>query len=265
MELPISSLTGGTAVQEVANAGGNAALFTMKAENGHLAYVSAEGWANYAKVTQTDPDLNGAITEALASQELYAVARVSCFKDDDTPYYYGRSNGLRTGNGNWRDETGSRWFSPAIPATRNYITNICLELAALGFDEIWLDYCTFPTQGRLASITRNAAYNDATLVQDLEGFYTQVHDALTETYPDVKLSFTASAGLLSGAENEPSGQTLAQLTTYADRIYLTPAPEGSDYTEALEALAFPADSLIYFGGGDLPETAGQVLPGESGS
>lgn len=260
VELPVSSLTGGTAAAEVAQAGGNAALFTMKGENGHLAYASQEPWANYAKVTETDPTLNEAIAAALKEDGLYAVARVCCFKDDDTPYYYGRSNGLRDGNGNWRDETGSRWFSPAAQGARNYIIGICQEVAALGFDELWLDYCFFPAAGRTDRILRGDAYNDGTLTGDLEGFYVQLHDALAQTYPTVKLSFTAASTMLSGTDNNPSGQTPEQLRAYADKIYLSPAPEGEDYSPILETLGFSPEDVIYFGGTDLPETAGKVLP-----
>lgn len=262
VELPVSSLVEDTAAAEVAAAGGNAALFTMKAENGHLAYVSAEPWANYAKVTETDPALNEAIAAALEGDELYAVARVCCFKDDDTPYYYGRSNGLRAGNGNWRDETGSRWFSPAAQGTRDYLTNICLELCALGFDEIWLDYCTFPIAGRLDNILRNDAYNDDTLSEDLEGFYAQLHDALKEAYPAVKLSLSTTARCLSGDAGDKSGQTLEQLKAYADRIYVTEPGGEWDYKALPEALGFSEDQIIYLPTEitRLPQAVGKVLP-----
>lgn len=264
VELPISSLTGGTAAQEVASAGGNAALFTMKAENGHLAYTSAEGWANYAKVTQTDPDLNGAISDALAAQDLYTVARVSCFKDDDTPYYYGRSNGLRTGNGNWRDETGSRWFSPAAQGARDYIIGICREVAALGFDEIWLDYCFFPAAGRLTTITRNAAYNDDTLTEDLEEFYRQLREALTADYPDLKISMTVAPDLMSGQLDPSSGQTWELLGSYADRVYMGPgeiAPEDPFFPGGDASSWFSHEDVVTFGRKNpLFEISGQVLP-----
>lgn len=260
VELPVSSLIEDTAAAEVTAAGGNAALFTMKAENGHMAYHSAEGWANYAQVTETDPDLNEAIAAALEGDDLYAVARVCCFKDDDTPYYYGRSNGLRDNNGNWRDETGSRWFSPAAQGARDYITNICLELCSLGFDEIWLDYCTFPIAGRIDRILRGDAYNDGTLTEDLEGFYAQLHDALSQAYPGVKLSLTAAPTMLAGTDNNPSGQTPEQLKAYADKIYLSPALEGDDYSFILDTLGFSPENVVYFGGEDLPETVGRVLP-----
>lgn len=260
VELPVSSLLDGTANREVASAGGTGALFTMKAESGLLSYVSVHPWAVYAKATQTDSDLNDAIAAALEGDSLYAVAKVSCFKDDTAPYYYGRSNGLRTGSdGNWRDGTGSRWFSPAATAARSYLTDLCLELCALGFDEIWIDYATFPITGNLATIVRGDAYNDDTLAEDLEGFYAQLHGAISQAYPAVKLSITAASTLLTGAEDDPSGQTLEQLKTYADRIYLSPAPEGTDYAAALEELGFSPENVIYFGGEDLPETAGRVI------
>lgn len=260
VELTVADLLEGSATQKVRSAGGNIALFTMKDEEGHLAYASQEPWAVYTKVTETDPDLNGAVTAALEAEELYTVARVCCFKDNDTPYFYGRSNGLRASNGNWRDETGSRWFSPAAQGARDYIIGICREVAALGFDEIWLDYCFFPINGRIDNILRNDAYNDGTLTEDLEGFYAQIHDALAQTYPEVKLSFTAAPTMLAGTDNNPSGQTPEQLKAYADKIYLSPAPEGDDYSFILEKLDFSPENVIYFGGTDLPDTAGRVLP-----
>ena len=264
VELPLSSLTEGTAQAEVTAAGGSAALFTLKNEKGHLAYASSQPWAQYAQVTETDPAVNEAITSALAGDELYAVAKICCFKDDDTPYYYGRSNGLRTGNGNWRDETGSRWFSPAAQGARDYIIGICQEVAALGFDELWLDYCFFPAAGRLANIVRNDAYNDATLEDDLEEFCRQLRDALDADHPGLKVSLTVSPALFSEEAN-PSGQTWELLSTYADRIYFTSPPEQAEDPAALSSvssaivLPFAPGDIIYFGSEDPLADVGRVI------
>ncbi|MDE6108049.1 MAG: putative glycoside hydrolase, partial [Oscillospiraceae bacterium] len=265
VELPVSSLVEDTVAAEVAAAGGNAALFTMKAENGHLAYVSAEGWANYAKVTETDVTINKLIATCLSvNNDLYAVARVCCFKDDDTPYYYGRSNGLRDGNGNWRDETGSRWFSPASQGARDYIIGICREVADLGFDEIWLDYCFFPADGRTDRILRGDAYNDDTLTGDLEEFYRQLREALADDYPELKISMTVAPDLRKGLVSLSSGQSWELLGAYADLVYMGPgeiAPEDPFFPPGGEASRwFSYEDVVWFGRENPPENAGRVLP-----
>lgn len=259
VELPLSALTEGSAAETVSAAGGTMAVFTLKDGSGQLAYASQNAWATWAKVCETDPTVNETLSAALSDSSLYTVARVYCFKDDQTPYYYGRANGLRYGeNGNWRDSDGSRWFSPAAEGARDYLTELCLEIAALGFNELWLDYCTFPTNGNPATIVRNANYDPATLTADLDGFYAQVTEAVRATYPDVKISFTASAPMMAGEENQ-SGQTVAQLARYADRVYLAAPTEERDYTAALEELGFSEENVLYFGAADSDPAVGRVV------
>lgn len=260
VELPLSALTDGSAAETVAAAGGTMAVVTMKDGSGQLAYASQNAWATWAKVCETDTAVNEGIQSALRDSALYTVARVYCFKDDQTPYYYGRANGLRYGeNGNWRDSDGSRWFSPAAEGARDYLTEICLELAALGFDELWLDYCTFPTNGNTATIVRNDNYNVNTLTADLDGFYEQLTEAVRATYPNVKISLTADPKRMAGEESA-SGQTVAQLAKYADRVYLAAPTEGQDYTSALEELGCSAENVLYFGGEQDSESGWVVTP-----
>lgn len=260
VELPLSALTDGTAEAQVTAANGTMAVFTLKDGEGKLSYTSENEWANWAKVCETDPDLNAELSQALTDTELYTVARVYCFKDNQTPYYYGRANGLRYGeNGNWRDSDGSRWFSPAAEGARAYLTDLCLEICALGFDELWLDYCTFPTNGNTASIVRNANYNVSTLTEDLEGFYAQLTAAVREAYPNVTISLTASTQLMVGDSENVSGQTLDQLSRYADRIYLTAPAEEQDYSAALAELDFTEEQILYFGSDGLSAEAGRVI------
>lgn len=258
LSLPLSALDDGTAAAQADAAGADGVVFTMKAPDGTLGYASQNPMALHAKVSSEADGRNGAI-EALTAGELYTVARVTCFLDDTIPYYYGRNTGLRTGNGNWRGAEGSRWLSPASETARGYLAALCAELAGLGFDEIWLDVCAFPTQGRLANITRNEAYDPAALTPAVEEFYSLIRETLAD-YPEVRLALTAEKGALLSDPEDQSGQTLELLSAYADLVYLPQAGEGEDYSAALEALGFPEDRVIYFGEGDLPQTVSRVLP-----
>ncbi len=257
LSLPLSAVDEGTVQAQAQAAGATGVVLTMKALDGTLGYTSQDPMALHAKVSSEVEGRNQAI-EALTAGDLYTVARVTCFQDNVIPYFYGKTCGLRTANGNWRGAEGSRWLSPASETARDYLASLCAELAGLGFDEIWLDVCAFPTQGKLANITRNDAYDPATLSADLKAFYTLIRETL-EDYPNVHLALTAEKGVLLSDPGDQSGQTLELLISYADLVYLPQAGEGEDYSTALETLSFPGDRLVYFGG-DLPETVNRVLP-----
>lgn len=258
VELPLTALTDGTAQEQVDVLGGDGAVFTMKAESGALGYVSQLNMAVNSGVNPKEKDLNEAIA-AFNQGGLYTVARVVCFKDDAVPYQYGQWAGLRTSKGNWRDADGSRWLSPAADRARDYITGVCLELAKLGFDEIWLDRCAFPTEGDLDRIVRGDAYNDDALQEDLAEFYAQVSGALAQDYPQVTLSFTAEKGVLLSDAGDLSGQTAQLLAQYAQKLYLpSPQPE-EDWSAALEAIGLSEDKLVYLSGDDIPAQFGRLL------
>jgi len=258
VELPLTALTDGTAQAQVDALGGDGAVFTMKAESGKLGYVSALDMAVNSGVNPREKDLNETIT-VFNQSGLYTVARVVCFKDDAVPYQYGRWAGFRIPEGNWRDAGGSRWLSPATGRARDYVTGVCLELAELGFDEIWLDWCAFPTDGPLDRIVRGDAYHDDALQEDLAAFYAQVSDALAQDYPQVTLSFSAEKGVLLSDPEDLSGQTAQLLTQYAQKLYLPAAQPGEDYSAALEAIGLDDGQLIYLSGEDIPTQFGRLL------
>ena len=81
VELPRSALYDGTAEDQVSSAGGNAALFDMKGDDGSLGYVSSLKLALDIHASASDSALNNAIEE-LNGGELYTIARVSCFRDN---------------------------------------------------------------------------------------------------------------------------------------------------------------------------------------
>ncbi len=214
--LPREALYDGTAQAQVEAAGGNAALFDMKADDGSLGYVSALDLALSAKASAADPALNAAI-KLLGSGELYTVARVSCFKDDKLSDA-DRSLNITTNSGyRWTDPEGLKWSSPTSQTVRDYVTGVCLELAELGFDEILLDNAGYPTQGNLGYIKKGPAYDATAFDTVVGGFYADVKEALAQAWPEVKLSIVTTPAALEGSE-VLSGQT-AKNVALADRVY----------------------------------------------
>ena len=232
--LPRSALSDGTAESLLSGEGANAAVFDMKADDGSLGYVSALETAKQAGASAADPALNEAI-RAFTAGETYAVARVSCFRDNKAPYAM-PALGVKTRSGyNWRDSGDLRWLSPASAEARQYVTDVCLELAGLGFDEILLDNSGYPTQGKLERIRRGDAYTPGQLDLVVDGFYAQVQEALAGAYPEVVLSIRTDGETMAAGENETSGQRVETIVRCAGRIWADDLT-GTGWESALQTL-----------------------------
>ena len=230
--LPRTALSDGTAAAQLAELGADTAVFDMKADDGSLGYVSDLETAKQAGASASDAGLNAAV-QALNGTELHTVARVSCFRDNKVPYAIPRL-GIKTNSGyNWRDSGDVRWLSPTSAEARQYVTDVCVELAKLGFDEILLDNCGYPTSGHLGYIKVGEAYDAAQFQTVVSAFYYQIKAALAP-YPDVKLSIRTSGGVLTGGFDEASGQSVAALLRDADRIWADLG--GTSRADAVQAL-----------------------------
>lgn len=236
--LPRSALTDGTAKSAVEAAGANAAWFDMKGDDGDLGYVSQLQIARDLGSSEADVRLNEGV-QALRESGVYTVARVSCFRDNRAPRMMNNSLALRTtGNYNWLDPSDIRWIDPSKEAARTYVIDVCRELAALGFDELVLDWAAYPAEGRLEIISRPAGQTAQQRTSLLEEFYAAVKAALAD-YPEVKLSIVASPAV-AGGQSDESGQTLDMLREYAHHICV---PAG-DYGAALQSAGIETGRLL---------------------
>ena len=162
VQLPAAALTDGTAQTQLEANRGTAAIFSMKEADGTLGYQSQTTLG-----TSSDQEgINEAI-QTLNGGELYTVARISCFRDNALPWN-DRALGIHSNSGNWRDDESVRWSSPAVESVRTYVAQVCGELAGLGFDELLLDNCGYPTRGTVSYIKSDSNYDPNTLTQTME-------------------------------------------------------------------------------------------------
>jgi len=218
VHLNTDALLNGTvgAALEAANA--DCAVFTMKEDSGYLNYVSAADLAVYVGASAADLAINDAIRE-LTAGDTYTVAQVSCFRDHRLSSIVSQHK-LSTASGYcWEDADSLRWISPADPEVVSYLTALCVELAELGFDEILLTHCGYPTaaQGNLDRIREDEAYPRGMLDQVIGPFLSGIKTAL-EPY-EVKLSVRAQTVELKG-ESADTGLTMANVLTSCDRIWV---------------------------------------------
>lgn len=235
--LPAQALTQQTVEAALAEpqAECNAVAVTLKDSAG-LVYFDAAGAVS--GTVRTEADTTAALEALTGQEDLYTVARISCFHDPKAANAEVESMGLKnTGGYIFYDGNNSQWLDPAKPEARQYLTGIIREAAALGFDEILLTDVSYPTEGKLDKI----AYGEVDRQVQLGAFLAEVRLAL-EGY-DVTLSVELpETAVLNGAE-ETSGASLAQFAPHVDRLY---AVTTSDRTTALSALAAAAEGTPDF-------------------
>lgn len=235
--LPAQALTQQTVEAALAQpqAECNAVAVTLKDSAG-LVYFDAAGAVS--GTVRTEADTTAALEALTGQEDLYTVARISCFHDPKAANAEVESMGLKnTGGYIFYDGNNSQWLDPAKPEARQYLTGIIREAAALGFDEILLTDVSYPTEGKLDKIS----YGEVDRQAQLGAFLAEVRLAL-EGY-DVTLSVELpETAVLNGAE-ETSGASLAQFAPHVDRLY---AVTTSDRTTALSALAAAAEGTPDF-------------------
>lgn len=198
-------------------AGYDGVVLSMKEPDGTLGYVSALALAADIHASSGDPDRNGALRALNDTPGLYTVAQVSCLRDGAL----GTAEpdlGLRRVSGSpWRDEAGQTWLDPTQETVQTYLIGLCRELADLGFDEILLTHCAYPTQGETDTL-RDTAEREAALAT----FCRRLQGALADE--DVTLSIQGQAD--SGSPDAPSGQTTGLLATFG-RVWAAEADQAA--------------------------------------
>lgn len=201
--------------RQITAAGGDCALFDMKDDKGILNHASS-ALARYTNQPLTNDSPNTAIRTLNDTEDLYTVARVSCFRDDYL-FYHDKSYPLYANSGDrWIDSDRIHWLAPTCFDVRAYLTEVCVELAELGFDEILLDNAGYPTQGNLHYIKKGDAYNSAQFASVIDNFYAQISSALSDY--DIVLSVVTTQEALAG-QDTLSGQTPENLARF-DRFWV---------------------------------------------
>lgn len=205
-------------------------ILPMKTADGALGYVSALPLAADAGASSGDPDRNEALRALNDTPGLYTVAQVSCLRDSALVREEPGLSLHRVSGSPWLDESRRGWLDPAQPQVQSYLIGLCRELALLGFDEILLTDCGFPTQGDLDSL-RAVEEKEETL----ETFCRQLQGALADT--PVTLSVMGQRDSVTA--DPVSGQTTALLATFG-RVWTQ--AEDQETLAAFDPVVLPAVS-----------------------
>jgi len=219
LQLSLEDLEAGIVPELLEEAGANALILEMKPPQGELNWFSGEALAELEGINASDRGINQLLRD-WNEGGVYTVARVSCLRDNTLPYR-DRDLAVRATYGNWQDDRSTRWLDPAEPEVQSYLAGLCGELARMGFDEILLESCTFPTRGNLRSITGlQSGTARMQTIQGSDGLLEQIRAA-------IEPCGTALSVLLDGPlpEQGSGGLTRDGLRRLFQRVWL-PKPEG---------------------------------------
>jgi len=156
----------------------NALILDVKEDHGYITFpVNDEKFPTTPNILLENM---GELVADLKDRGIYTIARVVCFKD---PRRAARNPemALRDNTGRiWKDRKDTAWLNPYERDNWDYIAEICLEAAKLGFEEIQLDYVRFPADGRLSDINHGTAGEEQTKAEVIAEFITFIRDKMLE-------------------------------------------------------------------------------------
>ena len=224
-ELDVSVLAGGMARAIEALPGNiNGVAIRLKNADGDLLYPSALPAAIEAKAVAGSSIARGELEE-LTSSDYYAIARLSTLHDSRFSFAHmtdAAVQQLKYKDYIWYAPDSTFYLAPEKDLTREYLSDIAAEVAALGFDELLLDDFAYPTVGRQENIKTDE--RGMTKQEALTLLAGNLREAVSDF--GAKLSLVMDEATVLAGGNATSGQDLASLANVFDRIYVPTTEEG---------------------------------------
>ncbi|MEJ7839703.1 MAG: putative glycoside hydrolase [Thermomicrobiales bacterium] len=173
------------------------------------------------------------IQEMLAKFEdrgIYTIARLVVFKDSLIAENRPDIAVLNSETGDlWRDDNGVAWVNPMVHELWEANTDLALEAAQFGFDEIQFDYVRFPTDGDFTTMDFGLENTQDVRERSIEKFLAMAQE---KVYPTgAKLSADVFGYTMLVNDDLGIGQNFANLAQYVDylspMIYPSHFPNGS--------------------------------------
>lgn len=190
-------------------------------------------------------DMEG-LMEKLDEHHIYTIARISCFKD---PYLAKERPelALKKADGSFVTDTDDiPWVNPYEEEVWEYLTDIALAAADMGFDEIQFDYVRFPVGKNAALADYGVDVNTYKKEQAIEGFLSYAAHKLHEKNVVVGADVFGTV-IDNKIDQEYTGQDYRALGSVVD--VLSPMIYPSHYRNGVYGLnvpdAQPYETILY--------------------
>lgn len=211
----------------------NALVIDVKAETGELAVTGPHAFppVDNARMDARARTLER-ILQHMRQEGMYAIARISVFKDDALARAQS-ALGLKTMGGRpLRGRDGLRWTNPDNRAVQAYNIAIALAAARAGFDEIQFDYVRFPTRKVPPGATRGGDRRAS-----INAFLSNARTALAPYNVFLSADVFGFASWDAGDTN--IGQNLEDIAARVDYVSLMLYP--SAFWDGLPTVPLPLD------------------------
>ncbi len=200
----------------------NTVIVDVKNEFGDLSYTTDVKLAKEigAHKERSIRDIDKFI-KVLKDEGLYVIARIVVFKDDRFARSF-NEYALKQPNGTvWRNREKLAWVDPFEEKVHDYVSDIALDAASHGFDEINFDYVRFPLK---EGLLYSDVLNKKNRINAISNFLDKANDKLRMYNVYTSVDTYGYACWNKGDTN--IGHTVQSLSAHADYIAPMLYPSG---------------------------------------
>jgi hypothetical protein len=214
----------------------NTMVIDVKDDHGNISYKMDNAMAKeIGAVTNTISDMKTLVDE-LKAKNIYLIARIVAFKD---PLLAEKRQDLAIKNQDgtvYRDNNGEGWVNPYNRQVWDYLVDIAAQAAAVGFDEIQLDYIRFSTGAGISAADFGEEAKTKSKEDIIAEFTEYIYDKIkplgvfvsADVYGTI-ISSSIDAGLV--------GQNYVEMSKYLD--YICPMIYPSHFGEGNYGIEYP--------------------------
>lgn len=201
--------------------------FSAKISGGAVRYASVKALEKAVGEGAASRDLLGRLC---AQEDVYTVARINCFHDSLYAFANMKDAAVCQKNGYvWYDYGMQHWLDPEKAAARQYVIDLAVELAQLGFDELLLEEMCYPVAGKVYKIDYSG--NTMEKTDALALFLDELRNAL-EPY-GVRVSLLLDEEVIRGLaeDTEHTGLIPEKVLPLVDAVYVAAPDAEAAYQE----------------------------------
>ena len=213
----------------------NAVVIDVKNDDGQLTYIAQEGMAKDIGACVSFVSDMPALLQKLKEHNIYTIARVVAFKDPLLAKARPDLT-LKSRDGSTVKEGGLPWVDPFQSEVRDYLTEIALGAADLGFDEVQFDYVRFSTGKGGDDLLVTPASEGKSRADGICEFLDQVSSALEERGVALSADVFGTV-IMNRTDADHLGQNYARMGQAVDVI--CPMVYPSHYASGVFGLEVP--------------------------